>query len=51
MRIVQIQFGRCANMLAIPVAVGVEKYKDVTNYLFYFLFFYIGFIFEEKDDE
>jgi hypothetical protein len=49
MRLTQIQFGRCANMLAIPIAVGVEEDEDATAYIFYFLFFYIGITFKDVE--
>lgn len=49
MRLTQIQFGRCANMLAIPIAVGVEEDEDATAYIVYFLFFYIGVTFRDVE--
>jgi hypothetical protein len=49
MRLTKIYFGGYYNHLAIPLAIHVEEDEGITDYIFQFLIFYIGFTYEEVE--
>jgi len=52
MQLTKIHYGVCANIIAIPFAVGVDEYEDegIICYGFHFLWFYIGFTYEDVEE-